>query len=86
MLHDDHENEHLTIAAENGYDMIGFIADYTHYEPQDERINDEFIVDMYDIICCKDLIEAVGAIMRLNEFSFDDLLDYNDQNYSPMVH
>lgn len=33
MLHDDHDNEHVSIASENGWDMIGFIADHTHFDP-----------------------------------------------------
>ena len=49
--------------------MNGFIADYTHYEIEDNRIDDEFMAFVYDIVCCRQLDESLGAIMRLNKFT-----------------
>jgi len=85
MIHDDHGNEHVDIAAENGWDMIGFLSDYTHYDPQDGRIDDEFIVHMYDIVCCEDLRESIEARMRLHDFSIEDLDEHNNNEYSENV-
>jgi len=68
-FHEDHGNELVTIAEENGWDMNGFIADYTHYEIEDNRIDDEFMAFVYDIVCCRQLDESLGAIMRLNKFT-----------------
>jgi len=54
----------------------GFITDWNWEEPQDVRITPEFIVYIYDNICCPHLNESIDMMLSRGGFYFRELLAY----------
>jgi hypothetical protein len=56
--------------------MLGFITDWNWLEPQDTRITEEFVVYIYETICCRDLNETVDNMLTRGGFFLDELFGY----------
>jgi len=58
------------------WDMHGFVTDWNWLEPQDVRIDSDFIVYVYQNICCIHLNESIDMMLSRGGFYFRELFDY----------
>jgi hypothetical protein len=59
-----------------GWDFWDYITDWNWLEPQDTRMDEDFMVFIYENICCWELNTSVDMMMTRGGFYFDELEDY----------
>ena len=67
--------------------MLGFITDWNWLELNimDPRITEEFVIYIYQTICCRDLNLTIDAMLSRGGFFIYELFDYQDANLSTQI-
>lgn len=76
------KSQEQELAEANNWDMHGFVTDWNWLEPQDTRINEDFIVYIYETICCLHLNESIDMMLTRGGFYPDELAVYQADNLS----
>ena len=79
------QSPHKDLAAELDWDMLGFITDWNRDNNQDPRITEEFVIYIYQTICCRDLNLTIDAMLSSNGFFIYELFAYQDANLSTQI-
>jgi hypothetical protein len=79
------QSPHSDLAENLNWDMLGFITDWNWLEPQDNRITEEYVVYIYETICCRDLNETVDNMLTRGGFFLDELFEYQELNLSLQI-
>merc|ERR1712038_1126207 len=81
------QSPHKDLAAELDWDMLGFITDWNWLEVNimDPRITEEFVIYIYQTICCRDLNLTIDAMLSRGGFLIYELFAYQDANLSTQI-
>jgi hypothetical protein len=78
-------SEEQTLAEELGWDYWDFTTDWNWLEPQDTRMTEDFMVFIYETICCYELNTSIDLMLTRGGFYLYELFEYQEANLTTRI-
>lgn len=81
------KSDQQELAEELNWDVLGFLSDYINDDitDLDPRINEDFIVYIYEAACCDELQTTREHLLEAYSFTQDELRDYEEAHHTDAI-